>query len=177
MLLTFGGPCRSKMPSTLLEHTVPQIGAPVRPCALATLTIASIRPLRGWEFLEEIKTDNIHLDTAATNSKRVILIFLKNQNGAGEAIDDFWFMAGNFTYRHHNEPRVKLYSPREESFPNPLRYIVSTTTHTNLDVKQEKRIDDFCNIDGFRDLSNPWPGFTQFTLLDEKALDGKMWSC
>ena len=63
---------------------------------------------------------------------------------AGEAINDFWSMSGNFIYRHHVEPRVKLYSPREESFPIPLKYIdVSRTTHTNLDVKQEKRIDDY----------------------------------
>ena len=31
---------------------------------------------------------------------------------AGEAINDFWSMSGNFIYRHHVEPRVKLYSPR-----------------------------------------------------------------
>ena len=86
-------------------------------------------------------------------------------------------MSGSFIYRHHVEPRVKLYSPREESFPLPLKYIdVSRTTHTNLDVKQEKRIGDYWNIDGSRDLSDPWTGFTQFTLLDEKALDGYMWS-
>ena len=36
---------------------------------------------------------------------------------AGEAMNDFWSMSGSFTYRHHVEPRVKLYSPREESFP------------------------------------------------------------
>ena len=88
---------------------------------------------------------------------------------AGEAINDFWSISGNFIYRHHVEPRVKLYSPREESFPIPLKYIdVSRTTHTNLDVKQEKRIDDYWNIDGSRDLSDPWTGFTQFTLLEEK---------
>ena len=40
---------------------------------------------------------------------------------AGEAINDFWSMSGNFRYRHHLEPRVKLYSPREESLPIPLR--------------------------------------------------------
>ena len=40
---------------------------------------------------------------------------------AGEAINDFWSMSGNFIYRHHVEPRVKLYSPREESFPIPLK--------------------------------------------------------
>ena len=28
---------------------------------------------------------------------------------AGEAINDFWTMSGNFMYRHHVEPRVKLY--------------------------------------------------------------------
>ena len=86
-------------------------------------------------------------------------------------------MSGSFIYRHHVEPRVKLYSPREESFPIPLKYIdVAITTHTNLDVKQEKRIDDYWNIDGSRDLSDPWTGFTHFTLLDEKAPDGHMWS-
>ena len=96
---------------------------------------------------------------------------------AGEAMNDFWSMSGSFIYRHHVEPRVKLYSPREESFPIPLKYIdVTRTTHTNLDFKQEKRIDDYWNIDGSRDLSDPWTGFTQFTLLDEKAPDGYMWS-
>ena len=96
---------------------------------------------------------------------------------AGEAINDFWSMSGSFIYRHHVEPRVKLHSPREESFPIPLKYIdVTRTTHTNLDVKQEKRIDDYWNIDGSRDLSNPWTGFTQFTLLDEKAPNGYTWA-
>ena len=89
--------------------------------------------------------------------------------GAGEALNVFWSMSGNFTYRHHVEPRVKLYSPREESSPIPLKYIdVTRTTHTNLDVKQEKRIDDYWNIDGSRDLSDSWTGFTQLSLLEEK---------
>ena len=58
-----------------------------------------------------------------------------------------------------------------------MKYIdVSRTTHTNLDVKQEKRIDDYWNIDGSRDLSDPWTGSTQFTLLEEKPPDGYMWS-
>ena len=86
-------------------------------------------------------------------------------------------MSGNFTYRHHVEPRVKLYSPREESFPVPLKYIdVSRTTHMNLSVKQERRIDDYWNIDGSRDLFDPWTGFTQFTLSEEKPPDACVWS-
>ena len=42
--------------------------------------------------------------------------------------------------------------------------------------QKEKRIDDYWNIDGSRDLSDPWTGFTQFTLLEEKPPDGYMWS-
>ena len=80
---------------------------------------------------------------------------------AREAMNDFWSMSGNFIHCHHVEPRVKLYSPREESFTFPLKYIdVSRTTHKDLDVKQEKRIHDYWNIDGSRDLSDPWTGFT-----------------
>ena len=47
---------------------------------------------------------------------------------------------------------------------------------TNLDVKQEKRIDDYWNVDGSRDLSDLWTGFTQFTLLEEKPPEGYVWS-
>ena len=34
---------------------------------------------------------------------------------AGEAINDFWPMLGNIIYRHHVEPRVKLYFRREKN--------------------------------------------------------------
>ena len=96
---------------------------------------------------------------------------------AGEAMNDVWSTSGNFIYRHHVEPRVQLYSPREEPFPVPLEHIdVSRTTHTNLVVKQERRIDDYWNIDVSKDFSDSWTGFTQFTLLEEKPLNGYTWS-
>ena len=84
---------------------------------------------------------------------------------AGEAINDFWSMLGNFIFRHLVEPRVKLHSSREESFPIPFKYIdVSRTTHTNLDLKQEKRIDDYWRVSRFvRSLDRI---FTQCTLLE-----------
>ena len=40
----------------------------------------------------------------------------------------------------------------------------------------ERRIDDYWNIDGSRDLSDSWTGFTQFTPSEEKPPDGYMWS-
>ena len=111
------------------------------------------------------------------------MTFLENHEGslplphdsfpdAGEATNDFWSMSGNFIYRHHVEPRVKLFSPREESFLIPLKYIdASRTTDTNLDVTQESRIDDYWNTDGSSDLSAYWSGVTQFILLEEKQTD------
>ena len=49
----------------------------------------------------------------------------------GEARNGFWSISGNFIYRHHVEHRVKLYVPRENSFPSPLKYIdVTRTTDT-----------------------------------------------
>ena len=65
-----------------------------------------------------------------------------------EAKSDFWTITGEFIYCHHVEPRVKLYMPKEESFPIPLRYIdVTGTTHTSLDVLLGKQIED---VDGER---------------------------
>ena len=53
--------------------------------------------------------------------------------------------------------------------------ISSGQTHTDLDVAQEKRIDDYCNVDGNRNLSDSWTGFTRFTLLNETPPRGCMW--
>ena len=73
--------------------------------------------------------------------------------------------------------RVKLYVPKEETFATPLEHIdVVRRTNTGLDVLLECRIDDCWNDDGGQELSEPWDGFTQFTILNEKPPDGHMWS-
>ena len=105
---------------------------------LRTSTLIRQRPIRGESHLDFLGESEGSLPQPQDSLP-----------DAGEAINDFWSMSGSFIYRHHVEPRVKLYSPREESFLIPLKYIdVSRTTHTNFDVKQEKRIDDYWNIDG-----------------------------
>ena len=89
---------------------------------------------------------------------------------AGEAINDFWSMSGNFIYRHHVEPRVKLNSPREESFPIPVKYIdVSRTTDTSFHVMQEKT----SMIDVDRELSDSWTGFIQTDICGPGETDKK----
>ena len=60
-----------------------------------------------------------------------------------EACNELWSIEWDFTCRCHVELRVQLNAPKEETFPRPLKYLdVTRTTHTNLDVLQECRIDD-----------------------------------
>ena len=55
-----------------------------------------------------------------------------------EARKDFRSIQGDVMYRHHIEPRVQLFVPKEETFPIPLKPIdVTRATFTNLDVLQE----------------------------------------
>ena len=61
----------------------------------------------------------------------------------GEAGNDFWSISSDFIYRHHVEPRVKLYVPKEASVPIPLNHVGATrATSVLLDVMLEKHIDD-----------------------------------
>ena len=45
-----------------------------------------------------------------------------------ESRNDFWTITGEFTCRHHVVSRVKLYMPKEETFPIPTKYIDVTRT-------------------------------------------------
>ena len=94
-----------------------------------------------------------------------------------EAQNDFGSIQGDFIYRHH-EPRVQLQVPKGETFTIPLKYIdVTKSTHTDLDVLQEKKIDDCWNVDPSKHLSDSWRGFTKFTKTDEDSNDCQTRSC
>ena len=102
-------------------------------------------------------------------SRRIGRVSTGRTTDDAEARADFWSIQGDFIYRHHNEPQVQLCVPKEETFPVPLKYIdVARSTHTDLDVMQEERIDDYWNVESSKHLSNSWIGFTKFTLLKEK---------
>ena len=74
-------------------------------------------------------------------------------------------------------PRVKLYMPKERSFPIPINYIdVTRTTLSSPDVLLEKNIEDHWNEDGEKEMSDAWTGFTRFILLNERPPDGYAWS-
>ena len=57
--------------------------------------------------------DNILGDSDGSSSTP----FQDSSSANGEARNDFWSISGNYIYRGHVEPRVKLYLPRDASFP------------------------------------------------------------
>ena len=92
---------------------------------------------------------------------------------------DFWSIQGDFIYRHHNERRVQLQVPKEETFLFHWKHIVVFwSTYTDLDVMQEKKIDEYWSVDWSKPLSDSWRGFTKFTVLKEnfpKDICGPVW--
>ena len=62
-----------------------------------------------------------------------------------EAKSDFSTVTRKFIYRHHVVPRVKLYVPKEESFPFPLKYIDVTRTSNTLKI-------NYWNVNGGRKI-------------------------
>ena len=130
-------------------------------------------------------SENIHLDSGTHNSRRKSHRFswrirwvssTTSRLTSGCRWSDKRFLVHvrklHFPLSRWNQSQTLL-----ASFFIPLIYMdVSRTTRTNLDVMQARRIDDYWNIDGSRDLSDSWTGFTQFTLLEEQRPDGYMWS-
>ena len=136
---------------------------------LRTSTLTRDRPERGEE--QEIlqgKSDELHSPTQLQHD---------STRDVEEAKSDFWTITGEFIYRHHVEPRVKLYMLKEETFPIPMKYIdVTRTTKTSMDVLLEKHLEDYWNVDGEKELSDAWIDFTRFILLNERPPDGYTWS-
>ena len=61
--------------------------------------------------------------------------------------------------------------------PIPMKYIdVTRATQTSLDVLLEEQIDGYWNVDGERELSDAWTGFTSFILKGGWPPEGYTWS-
>ena len=81
---------------------------------------------------------------------------LDTQTDDSEARSHFSTIVANYICSQHVEPRVKLHGPIEASFPILHAYIdVVRRTHATLDVLLESRVDDYWNVDGGRDPSEP----------------------
>ena len=77
----------------------------------------------------------------------------------------------------HNELRVQLNVLVEETFTIPLKCIdVARSTHTDLDVLQEKKIGDYWNVDRASICQILGEDLQTFTLLKKKLPRGYVWS-
>ena len=90
---------------------------------LTTSTLMRERPIRGESHVDFIGESEGSLPPPHDSFP-----------DAGEAMDDFWSMSGNFMYRHHVEPRVKQDS---RNWNRRLDRLCRTFHHHNLDVMQE----------------------------------------
>ena len=135
---------------------------------LRTSTLTRKRPERGEE--QEILQGNSDEWYAPSHLQE------DSARDDEEVKNDFWAITGEFIYRHLVVPRVKLYVPKEESFPIPLKFFdVTRTTHTSQDVLLEKHIKDYWNVDGEKELSDAWTGFTRFSLFLKRPPEGHTW--
>ena len=143
---------------------------------LRTSTLIRDRPERGQEreVLRGEEQEILRGDSDGLSSPTSLQDDLTRDDA--EATNDFWSITGDCIYRHHVEPQVKLYVPKEESFPIPMKFFdVTRTTHSSLDVMLEN-IDEYWNVDVDRELSDAWTGFTRFISLSERPPDGYTWS-
>ena len=135
--------------------------------------------------LEEIRTWE-HPPWHSINQfkERVMWTFLENQKGLRHhhtcQWSNKWFFDHvrklHFPSSRWTQSQILLTERGITPYSTEIHWRIQT--HTNLDVKQERRIDDCWNIDGSRDLSDLflWTDSTQFTLLEEKPRDGYVWS-
>ena len=94
---------------------------------------------------------------------------------ASEAIYDFWSMSGNFIYRHHVEPRVKLLLAERRIIPSEVHWRIQNYLYKIWMSNKRNASMIFGMSMGQETFSDPWTGFTQFTLLEEKPPEGCLW--
>ena len=136
------------------------------------------------------RPENIHLDMEATNSWRKSPWFSWRIRRVSSTtsrlvsrmpVKQFMIFGpcqeSSYTAITLNPESSFTRRERNHSLPIPLKYIdVSRTTHTNLDVKQEKRIDDYWNIDGQETCLILGQASLDLFYWKKKPPDGFLWS-
>ena len=94
----------------------------------------------------------------------------------GRKKEDSWSMSGEFNYRHHEEPRLKLYDRDNETFPTPSKYVdVMRQTQTRINNVYEKIINDVWTEAKGVNLSEEWTGTARFQNLRVRLPEGFTW--
>ena len=86
--------------------------------SLRTYTLIRQRPIWGENHLDFLGESEASLPPSQEPSP-----------DAGEAMNDFWSMSGNFIYNHHFEPRVKLYWKRVTPYSTEVHWCFQNSTY------------------------------------------------
>ena len=89
----------------------------------------------------------------------------KTATKKGSKTEYSWSKNGEFLYRHHEEPRLKLYDPDNETFPIPLKYVEDLSEHVINDRWTEAK--------GVN-LSEEWIGTTRSQMIRTRLHEGYM---
>ena len=126
---------------------------------LRTSTLIRDRPERGEP--DELRSPNTLQDDSTRNE--------------AEAKNDFRSITEDFIYRHHVVPRCICRKTIHFLFRRSTSTLPEQHKH-HLDVLSEKKIEDYWNVDGEKELSDAWTGFTKFVLLKVWGVShGRMW--
>ena len=134
-------------------------------------------------------TENTHLDTGTSNSRRRLRRFSWRMRRfffttLGLVSGCQWSTKWLLVHVRKTSCTAMTLNPESNLARREMNHSLfhwNTLTSPELHIQtwmlsKRSRIDDYWNIDGARDLSDPWAGFTQFATLSEKPPEGHMWS-
>ena len=146
-----------------------------------------------YKSLGRTASENTHLNPAASGTRRRIknswwwFRWMVCSIQSWRRLNPWWWGSEKWLLDDHR--RIRLSSSRctksqtvhaerrNISYSNEVhRRYQNNNTHTSLDVFLEKQIEDYWNVDGEKELSDAWTGFTRFILLNERPPDGYTWS-
>ena len=151
-----------KFISPIADETVKISGGDQR---LRTSTLIRDRTNRG----EEQAHINNHLFVIAQDDSTL---------DDAEARNDFWSTSGDFSFPSSCGTQSQTLRAERSIIPYSTEiYRRYRKYHTSWDVMLEKNIDDYWNVDGDRELSDTWTGFTRVTVLSGHWRENKRPPC
>ena len=145
-----------------------------------------------YKSLGRTASENTHLNPAASGTRRRItnswwwFRWMVCSIQSWRRLNPWWWGSEKWLLDDHR--RIRLSSSRctksqivhaerrNISYSNEVHRRYQNNTHTSLDVFLEKQIEDYWNVDGEKELSDAWTGFTRFIFLNERPPDGYTWS-
>ena len=96
----------------------------------------------------------------------MMVMMMKSEKSTQNSTKDFRFMSGDSIYRHHEEPRLELYTSDNEALPVPLKYVaVMRRTRSTIDDVSENVIHDMWTEAKDVNLSEDSTGTFKFQVL------------